>query len=113
MRIEMRLTRPILVEQELRGVFQRRVQIVVEAAHFFSRRRNEADQSIFQFGFLARPGLKRGDDGNDFGTHNFNLCFICEKPWLGGKRLHGGLQARRIRHIQHLHRLINAFHKAA
>ena len=51
------------------------MQIVIEAARFISRRCNETDQSIFQFGFLARPGLKRGDDGNDFDTHNFNLAF--------------------------------------
>ena len=71
----MRPARPIFVEETFRRVFGRRVQIVIDATRFFAGRRDEADQSFSQFRFLARPGLKRGDDSYGLCVHN-DLCLF-------------------------------------
>ena len=63
MRVEVRLARPVFVEEKFPRIVRRNMQIVVEAARFLARRRDEADQGFPQFRLLTRLGLKRGDDG--------------------------------------------------
>src|SRR5665213_2068466 len=80
MRVERVLARPVFVEEKFRRVFGRNVQIVIQTARLLARWRDEADQSFLQFRFLARPGLKRGDDGDGF---HF-VCLVCfvVKKWI-------------------------------
>jgi hypothetical protein len=73
MRVERGPARPVFVEEKFRRIFGRMVQVVIDAARFLARRCDETNQRLFQFRLLARPGLKRGDDGDGF----HNLFFNC------------------------------------
>jgi hypothetical protein len=66
MRVERGLGGPVFVEEKFSGVFRRLVQVVVEAAGFFARGGDEADESFLQFFCFAGFGLEGGDDGDSF-----------------------------------------------
>jgi hypothetical protein len=55
MSVEMRFARPVFVEQKFSRFVRRLMQIVIDAAGFFARRRDQAQQRFFNS--ISLPGL--------------------------------------------------------
>ena len=61
---------PIFVKNKLAGVFLKNMEIVIQATFLFARGRDQGDERFAESLFLARGGLERSDDGNDFNAHS-------------------------------------------